>query len=171
MRIPVVRAGDFTTTGGTVLVVKAHISDKGKKIALHGEHATCGNCEGSWPIDGTGEEMNDHGIPVACEGDRVLCPCGNNRVVAGADAGCFIHKQRDGASVGKTNSLLRQPVDGRRFDEQFALLDTSGRPLPGVRYRIVTGDGREVAGITDSDGKTQRVSTQTASPLTLQLEK
>ena len=63
MRIPVVRDGDPTTTGGTVIATKAKIHDGGKKIALHKEHATCGNCAGTWPMYGTGDRMSDRGTP------------------------------------------------------------------------------------------------------------
>ncbi|HEX7937213.1 MAG TPA: PAAR domain-containing protein [Paraburkholderia sp.] len=87
MRIPVVRFGDSTTTGGEVLALIAHIHDKGKKIALHGEHARCGNYEGSWPMYGTGKGMSDRGTRVVLEGDQVLCPCGKNRVIAGHRCG------------------------------------------------------------------------------------
>ena len=119
MRIPIVRSGDSTTTGGTVYAVKASIHDNGIKIALDGEHATCGNCDGSWPISGSGEGMSNKGIRVVIDGDHVLCPCGTNRVVAGADARCFIHKTQDVANAARTFAPSLESGHAARYDEQF----------------------------------------------------
>lgn len=167
MRIPVVRFGDSTTTGGKALAVKGHISDKGKKIALHGEHATCGNCKGSWPMFGTGKGINDHRTQVVIERDRVLCPCGKNRVIAGDDVGCFIHKH-PGASNTTTQAESSRAA---QYDEQFTLLDEANRPLANMRYRIVVNDERVITGTTNASGQTERVATQRAANLKLQVEK
>ncbi|MGF6597626.1 putative Zn-binding protein involved in type VI secretion [Paraburkholderia sp. GAS448] len=171
MRIPVVRFGDPTTTGGKVLAVRANIHDNTKKIALHGEHATCGNCKGSWPMFGTGEGMSEHGTQVVIQGDRVLCPCGKNRVIAGEDVGCFIHKDPGGSNTATTAESLREPAPAAQHDEQFTLLDDARRPLSNVRYRIVTDSGQVFIGTTNGAGQTQRVLTQGSSALKLQLEK
>ncbi|MCG5075209.1 PAAR domain-containing protein [Paraburkholderia tagetis] len=159
MDIPVVRFGDPTTTGGKVLAHKADIHDNGKKIALHLEHATCGTCEGTFPMFGTGEGMSDGDTQVVIQGDRVLCPCGKNRVIAGPDVGVFVHKtpeaapERDGASIAAR--APRHDV----YDEQFALKAGNGQPLAGVRYRIVTDRGRVISGTTNGRGETERIAT------------
>jgi uncharacterized Zn-binding protein involved in type VI secretion len=46
MRIPIVRHGDPTTTGGNVAAYSSTMHDNNKKLALHGDEATCGNCDG-----------------------------------------------------------------------------------------------------------------------------
>jgi uncharacterized Zn-binding protein involved in type VI secretion len=171
MRIPIAKYGDSTTTGGKVLAVKAKISDNGKPLALHGEHATCGTCKGSWPMIGTGDSVFNKGTPVVIDGDHVLCPCGKNRVIAGADARCFIHKNT-GASKGATtpdSSRTHAPIV--QHDEQFTLLDDARRPLANIRYRIVIDGGRVITGVTNTNGETERVASQSASGLKLQLEK
>ena len=170
MRIPVVRFGDPTTTGGKVLAVRANIHDNGKKLALHGEHATCGNCKGSWPMFGTGDKMCDHGTPVVIQGDRVLCPCGKNRVIAGADARCFVHKEPDASKTAGTTDSSREAAQPAQHDEQFTLLDDTRRPLSNLRYRIVTDSGQIFTGTTNAAGQTQRVLTQDSTRLKLQLE-
>jgi hypothetical protein len=171
MRIPVVRFGDPTTTGGKVLAVRANIHDEGKKIALHGEHATCGDCKGSWPMFGTGEGMSDHETQVVIQGDRVLCPCGKNRVISGEDVGCFIHKEPGASKTVTTTDSSREPAHAALYDEQFTLLDDASRPLSNVCYRIVTDSGQVFTGMTNAAGQTQRVLTQGSSTLKLQLEK
>ena len=170
MRIPVVRFGDSTTTGGRVLAFKANIHDNGKKLALHGEHATCGNCKGSWPMFGTGKGMSDHGTPVVINGDRVSCPCGKNRVIASPDAKCFLHKTTDAERLA-VGAPPREAVQAVTYDEQFTVLDEARRPIANVRYRIVVDDGRVITGTTNANGKTERVVTQRKSSLKLQLEK
>ncbi|WP_408406599.1 PAAR domain-containing protein [Paraburkholderia sediminicola] len=50
MRIPIVRHGDSTTTRGKVVAFSATIHGEGRKIALPGDQATCGNCKGLWHI-------------------------------------------------------------------------------------------------------------------------
>ncbi|CAM2173749.1 PAAR domain-containing protein [Paraburkholderia sacchari] len=173
MRIPVVRNGDHTTTGGRVIATLATIHDHGKKIALHLEHATCGNCEGSWPMFGTGKKMSDHGTPVVIEGDHVLCPCGENRVISGEDVGVFIHKSPEATprnnDVARILACSTTPCDS--YDEQFALKTGDGQPLAGVRYRIVTDRGRVISGTTNGRGETERITTDGMENLKFQLEK
>jgi uncharacterized Zn-binding protein involved in type VI secretion len=48
-----VRHGDPTTTGGLVNARSSTMFDDGKRIALHGDEATCGSCEGAFKIFGT----------------------------------------------------------------------------------------------------------------------
>src|ERR1700757_2069777 len=159
MRIPVVRFGDPTTTGGEVLAVRANIHDNTKKIALHGEHATCGNCKGWWPMFGTGEGMSEHGTQVVIQGDRVLCPCGKNRVLAGEDVGCFIHKDPGTSKVATATDSSREAAHAAQYDEQFTLLDEIRRPLANVRYRIVVDGEQMITGTTNAQGKTERIKT------------
>lgn len=170
MRVPVVRFGDPTTTRGHVLAVKAGIHDDGKKIALHGECATCGNCKGSWPMVGTGYGTSDDGTQVVIQGDRVLCPCGKNRVIAGEGVGCFVHVASDSESAGTTQSP-GEVAHATFYDEQFTLLDDAHQPLADMRYRIVVDGERVITGTTNANGQTERVITRIASSLKLQLEK
>ncbi|SED99955.1 PAAR domain-containing protein [Paraburkholderia caballeronis] len=170
MRIPVVRDSDATTTGGRVIALKAMIHDKGKKLALDGEHATCGNCKGSWPMHGTGDKMRNRGTRVVLDNDPVLCPCGKNRVIAASDAKCFVHKNTntEHSTVAKSPSRVEQTAP---YDEQFTLVDDARRPLAAVRYRIVVDGERVITGTTNAGGQTERVITRSASSLKLQVEK
>lgn len=83
MRLDLVRHGDPTTTRGFVIAYSSTMHDDGKKIALFGDTATCGNCKGAYPIYGTGEGVSEQGRVAVVHGDKVLCPCGKNRVIAG----------------------------------------------------------------------------------------
>ncbi|WP_081068564.1 PAAR domain-containing protein [Burkholderia cepacia] len=80
-----IRNGDATTTGGIVIAGTASIFVDDKHIALDGDKATCGNCEGRFPIAGSAVSVVGDGRAVAVEGDAVLCPCGQNFLVASND--------------------------------------------------------------------------------------
>lgn len=167
MRIPAVRNGDTTTTGGKVIALDAGLFDNGTRLVLDGEHATCGNCEGGWPIVGTGYRIGYQGRPVAIDDDEVRCPCGKRRLIAGKDAKYFIHKDGGDSEVVTTASSTRTPPWPATYDEQFTLLDEARRPLSNVRYRIVVDGRRVIAGTTNAKRQTERVATDTASKLRL----
>ncbi|SIT46931.1 hypothetical protein BN2476_530057 [Paraburkholderia piptadeniae] len=58
-----------------------------------------------------------------------------------------------------------------QFGEQFVIRDRqTGRALANVRYTIGTASGRSVSGVTNSMGRTQRVSTSGAENLTFHIE-
>ena len=48
--------------------------------------------------------------------------------------------------------------------------DKEGQPLANVRYRVLNGGGVLATGVTDSAGCTQRIKTNNARRLTLEIE-
>jgi uncharacterized Zn-binding protein involved in type VI secretion len=166
MRVAIVRHGDATTTRGKVFAFSAEIHDNGRKVALFGDQATCGNCAGLWKIMGTGEGVGEGVRSVVINWDRVLCPCGQNRVMARDDAGMFMDVKRDDANAAK-------PVVAPKVshDEQVCLVDAStGAPLRNVAYRIVEDGAVVASGTTDAEGKTKRVRTDGARRMTLEVK-
>lgn len=163
MRIPVVRFGDPTTTGGKVHAFNMHMRDNGKAIALHGDRATCRNCPGTWPIVGTGYRMRNHGRPVVLQGDNVLCPCGKNRVIAGPDAKCFYHRvpgeeERAANAVSPSNVATEPASFAAIYDEQVRAI-AARASLEGYPYYIETASGNVYSGRVDSRGLLPRIST------------
>jgi uncharacterized Zn-binding protein involved in type VI secretion len=171
MRKAVARFGDSTTTGGKVFAFSADMFDNGRRLALSGEKATCGNCSGSHPIFGTGDEMTDRGRSVVLHGDAVLCPCGKNRVFVSDDAGVYVHcKSKNAPSNPHLTSINQVAPALASFDERFTLIDAStGEPISGIDYRFMSGSDVIATGITDSTGRTARFTTTNAENLTLQL--
>ncbi|WP_175718830.1 PAAR domain-containing protein [Burkholderia anthina] len=171
-----VRNGDPTTTGGVVIADMSTMSNHGKQVALDGDKATCGNCEGTFLIVGSAQRMTNRGRCVALEGDVVLCPCGQNRLVAGSDS--TILYRDDGYSNAASPFAARSafatttrhaPASGIH-DEQYILRDAdSGRPLANVRYRILLSSGNVFTGVTDATGHTQRVASAYAESLKLEI--
>lgn len=169
MRIPVVRFGDPTTTGGKVHAFHDNMKDDGKAIALHGERATCGNCKGTWPIVGTGYQMRNDGQPVVLQGDKVLCPCGKNRVISLSE-GCFYHRT-PGEEESATNASSPTNVAPARgtYDEQFTLRDATGHALFHTYYTVRLPSGSLAHGVTDGMGRTERYATESAQYLRIYL--
>jgi len=170
MRIPIVRHGDPTTTGGNVAAYSSTMHDNNKKLALHGDEATCGNCDGLWNIVGTGEGMGENGRLVVINGDHVACPCGSNRVIAGEDAGCFIHVLHDRENTDAVDGakVTRRSADQSAFDQSFVLRDEkTQKPLAGVLYMIVTEDGTSYEDRTDTQGRTISVCGNQANTATI----
>jgi uncharacterized Zn-binding protein involved in type VI secretion len=156
--------GDRTSTGGVVFGYSGMSNEKGRAYARKENKATCGNCKGAWPIYGTASDWMDDGQPMVKDGDRVLCPCGKNFVFAASNSTAFYSESKGNATV---TPVPETPV----YDQRYELRDSDGRPLAGVRYRIVANDGRVITGTTNACGQTERVITRSASNLRLQLEK
>ncbi|WP_415913632.1 PAAR domain-containing protein [Paraburkholderia sp. J63] len=72
--------GDRTSTGGVVFAYSDFLNEEGNAYARKENKATCGNCQGAWPIYGTASDWMDDGEPYVKDGDRALCPCGKNFV-------------------------------------------------------------------------------------------
>ncbi|CAM2163652.1 PAAR motif-containing protein [Paraburkholderia sacchari] len=161
MRIPIVRHGDETTTRGKVIALTATIHDDGRKIALYGDQATCGNCKGLWNIVGTGEGMGEKGRVAVINGDHVLCPCGKNRVIASPTAGMFIHLDKGAAST-TARGTSNGSDELLNYDEQFTLRDAKGRALANTFYTVRFPTGELVHGVTDATGSTGRYATDGA---------
>ncbi|MBC8729461.1 PAAR domain-containing protein [Paraburkholderia sp. UCT2] len=150
MRLALVRHGDPTTTRGFVIALSSTMFDGGKHIALHGEEATCGNCKGVFKIIGTGDGVSENNRNAVVHGDKVLCPCGKNRVIAGADAGMFIHlntgsdstRASDSTNTARTNGVASHWIS-------FALQERGS--CAGLRCVAYFNDGSEEYGTFSAD--------------------
>ena len=162
MRRGMVRHGDPTTTGGFVLAFSGTMHDGGRKIALHGEEATCGHCKGLFKINGTGTHCTDNGRPTVLHGDLVLCPCGRNKVTAGGDPRCSVE---DGGSSSIARSVSTGPVERNSssavledenliVEQFFELADEYGRSIEDYRYDLFADATAVMTAGDFSSGKT-----------------
>ncbi|TDN61605.1 PAAR domain-containing protein [Paraburkholderia sp. BL10I2N1] len=162
MRKAAVRDGDPTTTGGFVIGTSTRINDKGKKVALIDDYATCGNCKGTYRIFGTGKGMSDMGRVVVVDGDSVLCPCGKNRVIVGSNPGCFLNSDHGSASASSTASAAQSAIAADKLEHYFEITDAlTGAPIEGMTYKLfskgvaLVGDKALVAGKTMAFSKNE----------------
>jgi hypothetical protein len=155
MRKAAVRDGDATTTGGFVSASSSKlIRDGRKKVALSGDEATCGNCEGSYRIFGTGTGLSEKGRDVVVDDDLVLCPCRKNKVIAGRDARIFLNTSRNSLGANSAPVATSGSATMDDYDRHFQLVDEYDEPIGGVLAHLQTpvGEIREV--ITTGQGKT-----------------
>jgi uncharacterized Zn-binding protein involved in type VI secretion len=168
-----VRHGDPTTTRGVVFAFSSTIDDDGKKVALSGDEATCGNCEGMFKIFGTGKGMSENGRDVVVEGDLVLCPCRKNRVIVGSNPGIFLEADRGaGTAIGvQAVAASTSPSASPSPDElehYFEIVDAmTNTPIEGMTYKLVSDGTTLVDDQLLVAGKTKGYSKDEHPDLTL----
>ncbi|WP_174919467.1 PAAR domain-containing protein [Burkholderia metallica] len=167
MRRAAVRDSDRTTTSGLVIAVTSTIFDNGKHVAIDGDKATCGNCKGAFRILSSARRMSCHGRRVVLDGDPVLCPCGQIKVVAGADSKIFHEEGNASRNVQTTGAV--PPVASTlpsaslaRYDEKVKCISRTSA-LAGYPYYIETADGRTYSGRFDYRDDLPRVDTMAAA--------
>jgi hypothetical protein len=162
MRKAAIRDGDPTTTGGFVIASSTSIRDKGgKKVAMDGDEATCGNCNGTHKIFGTGKGLFKKGRNVVVEDDQVLCPCGKNRVMVGDNPGIFLKTAFDSSTSVGTKTGGASGASSAVHDElehYFEIVDaTTGAPIEGMTYKLLS-DGVSLVDNESLAGKTMVLS-------------
>jgi uncharacterized Zn-binding protein involved in type VI secretion len=162
MRKAAIRDGDPTTTRGLVRAYSSTIYDDGKKVALSGDEATCGTCEGTFKILGTGQGMSEKGRNAVVEGDVVLCPCGANRVLVGRNPGIFLETSGNvdtAANAAAPNNARRPTSNDEDLECYYEFVrETTGQPIEGMTYKLLS-DGRTlVDNASLVDGRTRAFS-------------
>ena len=69
----VVRLGDKTTHGGTVISAQPTFKVLGKAVAVYGDLTVCPQCKGTFPIQTAGSERRHNGRAIAYNGDSAVC--------------------------------------------------------------------------------------------------
>lgn len=169
----VIRLGDPTTHGGTVVSATSHLEMFGKQVARLGDKVTCpipghGVCtiaEGDplWSIDG---------MPVALEGHKTSCGAslistlpnvqrtyegmGRASNGTGIARGLAAVATTAGATAA---SDAADPWQASEYDEQAHLNVAGNTVLAGLPYCIETSDGRKFSGRADERGLLPRIET------------
>ena len=154
---------DWTSTGGRVIGGSSNwFAEDGRPFALADDKASCGNCKGAWPIAGNVQDCMDNGRAMVKDLARVFCPCGKNFVYASGNSPFFW------SEGGNTTESVQTTTPQQTYDQRFRLTNRhKGTPLGNTPYRIVTDDGDELAGYTDEQGYTQRITANRATSATL----
>jgi hypothetical protein len=130
-------------------------NEEGKAYARKENKATCGNCKGLWAIYGTASNWMDGGEPYVKNMDRVLCPCGKNFVFAASSSAAYYSEVKGDATATPAPQALI-------YDQNYTLRDSDGQPMGNLAYRMLIGGEVVASGVTDSAGRTVRISTETA---------
>jgi uncharacterized Zn-binding protein involved in type VI secretion len=167
---PLIVVGDKTDHGGEVVQGAATTDAAGKLIARVGDKVTCprhGGIDGTTVIASGDPTLIIDGQPAARHGDKTACGATllATQVVTTDDPG-------GGGSAAQqptTGGVVAAVAKSLPCDEQFKITDKSGKALAGVKYKVRSESGKEVSGLTDAGGRTQRVVTEKPESLELYL--
>jgi uncharacterized Zn-binding protein involved in type VI secretion len=179
MSRPFIVIGDQTDHGGVVVGSTMTTDTHGKRLARVGDQVTCPKKGHGTTVIVTGDPtMIVDGAPVARHGDK--CACGatliSSQVVStvgggggGSGAGVSVNAAQAGVpkAPGLISSLLPESQD---YDIHFVVRDEdTGQPLPKVSYKITLEDGRSITGVTDEQGLTDTIGSNTKQKATLEV--
>ncbi|MGF6597623.1 hypothetical protein P3T23_002340 [Paraburkholderia sp. GAS448] len=167
--------GSYVLASVRVGTVKGE-DGRDRRLVFVGDSAWCERCKTMGVITG-GAPVPDRRRLLdvvngmrrqAVGGDMVVCKCEQHpRIIAVNGRKFTITVDGDGAKVLSRNAPRSAPSV---YDEQFTLLDSyTGQPLSGVRYRVHVAFGKVYAGVTDAQGRTERVSSENAHALRLEV--
>lgn len=165
-----IRLGDKTTAGGVVIHGEDGATNDGTPLAYHGAQIYCPVCKTTGFLCNNGPHTPmtfDGKRQIGLEGDLCICKCNPPpRLIASRQDMSMSFTADELAAMGyKPNGA---PMV---FDEQFVLVHhRTGRPLEGVRYWITKASGKVTSGVTDTQGRTQRITTDRAERLSLEIE-
>lgn len=175
--------GDKTTHGGVVVTGSPFTDIDGKPVARVGDKVACPKCGPTSIVTGD-PTIEIDGAIVARHNDATAC--GSTLIAAsqfrvfitaggGAQGGASASTatgagSRHGSKHERRSASSAVAVARKPFDEQFRAVDSNGQPVPGLPYRIELADGTAIRGLTDGEGKTLRVATESPEELKLSWE-
>lgn len=161
MKRPLIRLGDRTSHGGVVLEGNGHVKINGQPAAALGDNTYCPLCKGDFPISEALLHSSIGGRGTVVEGMRTACGASliASQRFAQADDICP-RIERSGAASRDSAA----PV----YFERFRILDeVTGAAIADLAYRIERADGSSLRGVSDAEGYTERVVSDSAVPLKL----
>lgn len=173
MKRALLRQGDKSTRGGVVLEGIDKRTHLGRAITFIGAKVWCEGCKSEGVIGSKGPHKNAtmYGKHPALDGDVCLCKCDPPPVMnASQDSSYHVFNETE-AGAFEYGSSAKQTTGTHHgvYDEQFALTDAAGKPLPDTCYTARLPSGELVHGITDSLGRTARYATDSAQSIHLYL--
>lgn len=166
MGTPFTCVGDKTTGGGVVVEGSQADTVEGKPISRIGDKATCTrkNHPNTVTIVGPGDPTTlVDGKPVSLHGDKLSCGCS---VIAAQFSANSDPKGGDNAPIAAAltqspliTSTNANTVIEKDYSAQFVVRSEKGKPLPNYPYVIESDQGHYLEGITDGDGNTARIYT------------
>lgn len=158
---PIICVGDTTTHKGTVIEGFDGFDVYGRWASGVGHKVRCPKCPGIHTIIEGAEERTVKGVRIALEG--MLTSCGATLIALQSNARIEIGNTAPASiAFGLGAEAIAEDHDSnkaeKQYDQHFHVLNEgTGEPLRHRRYRL-TVDGLTFEGVTDSDGKAQRVS-------------
>lgn len=161
----IIRVGDTTSHGGTVLEGFANYNIHGRNAAGVGHKVHCPKCKGDFVIIEGSPTNTCMGVPISTEG--MLTPCGATLIASVTNASLEAPAGVDRLAFGEAmpfaaSAATAQAEPEKTFDQHFQVMDeASGELAVGRRYRL-TIEGKTFEGMTDGQGKTKAISASEA---------
>ena len=177
----VIRVGDMTTHGGTVIEGDPMMMINGRAAARVGDLVVCPACLGAYPIIEGNPGLTSNGKPVAYEGCRTACGAQLilkenatfiHRVPAGGAAAA--QPETSGALVEQHASVQRmqrgEEPNSRPYSGRFKVIDrSSGRPYLMKPVEVTCSDGQVIQCITDEQGYTPIISSERPATISIKI--
>ncbi len=153
----IVRKGDGTTHGGTVLEGIPNFLVHGVPVAGVGHMVFCPKCKGAFPIIEGDSGFTAHGYSVALHGMRTAC--GALLISSTSGFANVEHPRGIGSAYVGAGSPRCDTDTGTDstvgFDDRYVLLDSkTAQPLASTEYAIRRASGNAEFGVTDVEGRT-----------------
>jgi len=158
---PIIRYGDRTTHGGTVVSADPTYDIYGKNVARVGDKVVCPRCKGTFPIV-TGAPDVWSGQNIARQDDMTSCGA---KLIASQSTATIDDGSEVAASVAAAPAPLSQVAGSTHGDDEthairFQALDPdTGAPAPKCIYILTRENGAQHGGITDREGFTEVIET------------
>ncbi|MEN7431220.1 PAAR domain-containing protein [Chromobacterium sp. TRC.1.1.SA] len=157
----IIREGDSTSHGGTVVEAFATLTVYGKNAAGVGHQVSCPKCKGSFPIVQGAANYTFMGKNVAVEGMQTSC----GAVLIASQGQATIDNApgasaSTGAAFGSSALAAAAATAALLFNDKFRLIDQDGKPYANTKYTIHV-NGAVVEGVTDDDGHTDLLAAET----------
>jgi uncharacterized Zn-binding protein involved in type VI secretion len=182
----VIRKGDPTSHGGTVIEGSAFDICEDREIAFLGHKVFCPKCKGVFPIIEGAPVTTVYKKGIALEGMKTACGASLIAtqfvtLVACPKGGSSGAPSLSPLSATNSSSLVSEPVENSHnptaigtsqshsYDQHFVLVDPkTQKPCVNQRYRITQG-GFIVRGRTDENGKTQLITSDSAEQIKIEV--
>ncbi|QIE25474.1 PAAR motif protein [Caballeronia sp. SBC1] len=165
-----IKLHDKTTSGAFVTDGEPTTMHHGTPLAFIGAAIYCPTCKSAGVIVASGPRLSVsfRGKQAALENDLGMCKCSPTpRLIASQSA---MSQSLDG------NALTRQGYTPmgvpflRHHDEQITLRDRgTRRVLANIQYRLKDSSGIIASGKTDANGRTERIATDIAEHLIIEI--
>ncbi|OBY74173.1 type VI secretion system Vgr family protein [Acinetobacter gyllenbergii] len=98
------------------------------------------------------------GILIASGGGYIKIEGGNIDIVCPGKISLKAGQVQVMSGSTLSTDLAAMPKLQMDYDELFVLRNKAGKAMPNMKYRIKTEDGKTIEGVTDSEGKTEKVT-------------
>ncbi|HEV3429412.1 MAG TPA: PAAR domain-containing protein [Paraburkholderia sp.] len=173
MRRAILKLGDKSTNGGVVTEGIDSCTHHGTPITFIGARVWCNGCKSEGVIGWKGPHRTATmmGKQQALDGDICICKCTPPPVMLASQDSAwhsFTHEEWAAMGAGASGTSMTSEYRGA-YDEQYTLTDNEGYPISGRRYRVRIDSNIVANGVTDANGKTQRIATDTSKRIRLEV--